>query len=278
MPMRVKKNGMKSTPGGSRAEWDALPLGTLGDADSWHRRRWLIFWLILGGISLPIDLSLAQYFLLGTLPEELYLLLERAETFGHAYGVLAIAVTVGIVDRAHRSRAARLFFGAIAGGLLADAIKITVLRTRPRYHELGESIWQSFQGLWGWNTADSWSLMADKTQQSFPSAHTATAVGLAVGLATIYPHARKWFYTLAVLVACNRIFGGAHFLSDCCVGAAIGWATADWAASDHRTTVWMDWIMARWWGVPPRSPSHSNSWRALELDDTQDWPEQRAAG
>jgi membrane-associated phospholipid phosphatase len=39
----------------------------------------------------------------------------------------------------------------------------------------------------------------------------------------MYPHARRWFFALAILVAANRVEGGAHFASDVCWGAAVGY-------------------------------------------------------
>jgi membrane-associated phospholipid phosphatase len=57
--------------------------------------------------------------------------------------------------------------------------------------------------------------------QSFPSGHTAAAVGLALGLCWVYPKGRLLFPLLAMLVACERINDGAHFLSDTLCGAAV---------------------------------------------------------
>jgi undecaprenyl-diphosphatase len=62
--------------------------------------------------------------------------------------------------------------------------------------------------------------------QAFPSAHTATAFGLAIGLTWLYPRGRWLFATFAVLVACQRIQSGAHFLSDTFFGAALGCVVA----------------------------------------------------
>ncbi len=58
--------------------------------------------------------------------------------------------------------------------------------------------------------------------QSFTSAHTATAVGLALGLGWLFPRGRWLFVGFAVLVAMQRIVGPYHFVSDTLWGAAIG--------------------------------------------------------
>ena len=62
----------------------------------------------------------------------------------------------------------------------------------------------------------------DHPLQSFPSGHTATAVGLTVGLIRLYPHGRHLFVALAVLAASQRMAASAHYLSDTVAGAAIG--------------------------------------------------------
>jgi membrane-associated phospholipid phosphatase len=65
-----------------------------------------------------------------------------------------------------------------------------------------------------------------QANQSFPSAHTATAFGLALCLASLYPQGKGWFFTLASLVAMQRMVAGAHYLSDVLAGAAIGIVSA----------------------------------------------------
>jgi membrane-associated phospholipid phosphatase len=45
---------------------------------------------------------------------------------------------------------------------------------------------------------------------------------LAVALGWLYPRGRWLFAAFAVMVACQRMEGGAHYLSDTLVGAAIG--------------------------------------------------------
>lgn len=55
----------------------------------------------------------------------------------------------------------------------------------------------------------------------FPSSHTATAAGLAIGLASAL-RGRWLFATFAVLVAGQHMISGYHFLSDTCFGALVG--------------------------------------------------------
>jgi membrane-associated phospholipid phosphatase len=95
-----------------------------------------------------------------------------------------------------------------------------------------------------WSTFGQWfsALGAGSPGQSFPSAHTATAVGFAAALTWLYPQGRLLFPLLAVLVGCQRIACGAHYLSDVLVGAAAGCLVAQFILAVGRLPVWF----ARW--------------------------------
>ena len=55
----------------------------------------------------------------------------------------------------------------------------------------------------------------------FPSAHAATAVGLAIALGVLYPRGRWLFIAFAFLAGLQRIEAQAHFASDVLAGAAV---------------------------------------------------------
>jgi membrane-associated phospholipid phosphatase len=139
------------------------------------------------------------------------------ETFGHGAGVLLILFMVHQLDPARRWAIPRLAACAFASGGAADLVKLLLARTRPYDLPLGfhDSVWATFH-QWFPGFSDQGGL------QSFPSAHTATAVGLAAGLIWLYPQGRTLFIALAVLVGCQRITARAHFPSDVCFGAALG--------------------------------------------------------
>ena len=82
-------------------------------------------------------------------------------------------------------------------------------------------------------------LLIQTELHSLPSAHTAVAFGLAMALASFYPKAARWFWTLAVLVAFNRVHGCAHYLSDVFWGAAIGITTAYLCLESRRLVDWL---------------------------------------
>lgn len=175
----------------------------------------------LGAICLAIDLPVAAFFRSGPRLRFLRELFDNAEPFGHGMGVALIIASICVLDRRRRGWTPALIAGSLGAGLAADALKLVVSRTRPRNLDgLQESAWETFGPFfpmldhqWG-------------DSQSFPSAHTATAAGFAVILSAMYPQGRWWFFTLAALTGLQRISSSAHFSSDVCFGAAVGFLVA----------------------------------------------------
>ena len=118
-------------------------------------------------------------------------------------------------------------------GLAANGAKMLLARTRPWAFDFQGDVWTTF-GRW---------LPMSGVSQSFPSGHTATAAGLALALMVLYPRGRRLFVLLVVLVACQRLACGAHYLSDVLSGAAVGCLTV---ACCLR--------LRRWFSAPAETP------------------------
>ncbi len=197
----------------------------------WPRRTIAILLLAALG-ALSIDMTLARWCAAGNVPKNVHRLLEIAEDFGNGMGVALIALAIFVLDPARRRTLARVLTAAYGAGLAANAVKILIVRFRPReLNLLASGLSDSFGGLLGF---------ADGRSHSFPSAHTATGVGLALLLAWLYPRGSWYFGCLAVLVAAQRVAVGAHFLSDVLVGAAlgcaVGWCCTGWQRGAGRFT------------------------------------------
>jgi membrane-associated phospholipid phosphatase len=188
--------------------------------------RWAALFGVLGYAALAVDVPLARLMAGQWVPGEVEELLERAETFGHAYGALGIGITVLLLDTARRSVGWRLLAASLGAGLAADAVKLLVPRIRPSAFDLTRSVTHSFVSLESNTGSVTWQLALDSSRQSCPSAHTAVAVALAFGLAWMYPRARWWFALLAVLCGMNRVVSGAHFASDVLWGTSVGMIVA----------------------------------------------------
>jgi membrane-associated phospholipid phosphatase len=176
--------------------------------------------------------AVARWCAAGNVPKNVHRLLEIGEDFGHGIGVGLIALAVFALDPARRRTLLRVLTAAYGAGLAADGLKVIFVRYRPRELNLHSTgVLETFDGLVGFAVGHS---------HSFPSAHTATGVGLAVLLAWLYPRGRWYFAFLAVLVGAQRVVVGAHFLSDTLVGAAvgvgIGWCCTGWELGSRRFT------------------------------------------
>jgi len=194
---------------------EATPSATFAWADGPWRRLVPAVLAAAAAAALAVDCPLASWCLRGGGMEDLRRLLLTVEPFGNGLGVLLIVAAVHQLDPRRRWALPRVLAMSLGAGLAADLGKLLIARTRPHHF--------SFQGGVA-DTFGSWFpfLGTGNGDQSFPSAHTATAVGLAVALIWLYPRGRRLFATLAVLVACQRMVGNAHYLSDTLCGAAIG--------------------------------------------------------
>jgi membrane-associated phospholipid phosphatase len=161
------------------------------------------------------------------------------ETFGHGLGVVLVLLALHQLDPERRWAIPRLLSCALAAGLAADLLKMCILRIRPYDFAFDGSIWTTF-GQW------LPLLDAGSEGQSFPSGHTATAVGLATALIWLYPQGRLLFTSLAVLVGCQRIVAGAHYPSDVLVGAAAGSFVAQFFLRAGRLPAWFSHWEERW--------------------------------
>jgi membrane-associated phospholipid phosphatase len=186
--------------------------------------------LVIAGVAaLVIDFAVAEAYLaekIGStspfcLPGDLRKAIHLCEVFGHGIGVGLILLTVYVLDPAGRGRVPRMVACVLGAGLTADVVKMLVARTRP--HVLFDTgvdlsqttVLETFGPLLPFWTEG-------HAGQSFPSAHAATAAGLAVALAWRYPQGRWLFALFAFLAGCQRVVAGAHFVSDVCWGLAVG--------------------------------------------------------
>lgn len=194
------------------------------DQKSWSSsfrkiRWWLPITLVLCCLAaLSFDVSTSRIFEDKQLPpvvdRNLREALEICEVFGHGFGAMLIVIAVLVLDPGKRRLWPWMFAGSLGAGIAANALKYCMPRTRPRDFQLAAgTVWDTF--VKGSHTG--WGM------HSFPSAHTATAVGLAVVLSDRYPRGRWYFAMLAVLAGLQRIVSLAHFPSDVCAGALVGW-------------------------------------------------------
>ena len=182
--------------------------------------------------------------------------LNRLEPFGHGLGVLVIIVAAHQLDPARRWAIPRLFACVATSGLIANLIKVLVVRVRPNSFAFDGSVWDTFGGWLPWISAGS-------CGESFPSGHTAAATALAGALIWLYPNGRVLFIALAALVGCQRVAFGSHYVSDVLFGAAVGCFSVSLFFHFGLLPQWFERLEARWRAKRPaggrRAANHKPS-------------------
>ena len=130
----------------------------------------------------------------------------------------------GVAWCVHRKKLTRLLLTMVLASTLAG-ITVNVVRFsagRPRPST------QVQDGFYGWQKDGKW-IIGKQKYQSFPSAHTATAVAFG-GVALFAGLRYGWLIALfGPLVGCARIYSGAHHFSDVVVATLIGLLFSRWA-------------------------------------------------
>lgn len=101
-----------------------------------------------------------------------------------------------------------LFLAIAVPGLFVAIVKRMIGRERP---------WVPNHDIWNYTPFD-W--RADYA--SFPSGHATTAFAAAVAIGAIWPKARPYLWSYAVVIAASRIIVSAHHPSDVVAGAIVG--------------------------------------------------------
>ncbi len=180
--------------------------------------RWLLLAaavLVAGAVAaFSVDFSVAHWFRPGPGlpshgPRYLRDLANISELFGRGEFVLLVAILIWRLDRGRLWAIPGLATTALFSGLAADGVKMLIARARPHHFDFLGSVWSSFGPLLPLGSMGS-------PNQSFPSAHTATAMGLAISLMVIYPAARGLFCLAPLLVAYQRMDCGRTSSATCC--------------------------------------------------------------
>ncbi len=183
---------------------------------------------VCGILAIHFDTSIIAFADSTHLRGDLGRMVDLAEAF--AFGPAALVIALGVVLADQRSKwfTARLFAYPILAGVVANVAKLAIPRLRPR--GLAELTNLQAGIASGWDTFAIASSDANfrnlgdgssSVWQSFPSGHSATAIGLAIGLSRLYPQARWYFFALALFAGLQRIFSNAHYPSDILAGAAV---------------------------------------------------------
>ena len=209
-------------------------------------RRWSLLGLAFIAIALVAGLAdapMANWMRSEPLPGDIEKVVLLAEVFAHGLGVLLILITVKSLDPRGWRVVPRLAATAYLAGLAANCLKVMLIRRRPnQFVAIPDGPLESFEGFFAPLTLPIGEAFEYATQ-SFPSAHTATAFGLALGLARLYPRGGRLFLFFAILAGAQRMVVQAHFFSDVVVGAGVGLGVA-WYL--QRQSAWTEQLWSSW--------------------------------
>lgn len=185
----------------------------------------LLLSTLLAAALVPVttlfDVSISRWFETNPMRGDLSTAIELSEVYAHGIGVIVILMLIWQLAPRKRWCIPRLATLAFGGGALAMVMKMFVLRVRPGNVNLHVA---SYDAAWRW-TFD-WKLnhvaAFDSALRSFPSGHTAMAIGLTLGLCLMFPRGRVMFAVLMVLSMAEGMTSYAHFASDVMAGLAIG--------------------------------------------------------
>jgi membrane-associated phospholipid phosphatase len=142
-----------------------------------------------------------------------YDVFNKITLFGDSLGYLVGGLLLFVIFRTCKPFVAYsglfLFSTVTASGLSADLVKYIAGRARPKLY--------FSQHLYGFNFIH-W----EYAWTSFPSGHSATAMSVAILLATLYPRWRFAALFGGILIAFSRLFLAQHYISDVIAGSYLG--------------------------------------------------------
>lgn len=205
----------------SQMDYGMADSGERGDRLILPRSGILLIVLAAAIIGLRLDAALVT--VLQSLPRFVSSGADRLEPFGHGFGGVILILTAVFAARLSLRQAGMLALASYGSGMTANLIKLLVVRRRPGTLQPGEiPEFPRFSFLPDERLPEFADRVISSGLQSFPSAHTAAAFGLAVSLGTLFPHCRRWWMFLAAGCGLQRILALRHYPSDVLVGAGVG--------------------------------------------------------
>ncbi len=197
----------------------------------WKQHVWWMLSFAFVGVGLVVhqfDFWLSRPDRPDWMPGDLIRVVKLSEIFAHGFGVALIVLGIWQLVPEKRRFLPRLILCAALPGLLVQILKLTISRERPLkfWKSATEMAFpESVSETWkGWMVNGEFNV--EYLAQSFPSAHTTTVCGLAIGMSWMFPRGSILFFSIALLASLQRVISLSHWGSDVCFGAAIAFLFA----------------------------------------------------
>jgi len=166
-------------------------------------------------------MPIARWFSGDPLPTAVGDALDFSLYYAHGTGIALILCGVLMFAPGCRWHVPRLTALALGGSAVSTLTKMFVLRPRPNSLNL-DAVGNDYAWIWSFDWTLSQVANFDASSRAFPSAYLATATALTVGLWVVLPRGRWLYVALCAGTLLQRLYCGAHFLSDLFGSAAIG--------------------------------------------------------
>lgn len=214
-----------------------LPSARVGVGTSWPKRFTLfVIWGLVLALLVRYDVLFMQW-RYQIFPDGPKGLLKQIffgfRDFGQVLPIFVAMVIILRTDSRRWTIVTLILVAQILAGIGYNTSKLTVMRYRPfaAVEQVGELDQMQYHQSWlGFVPGH-----GDDKLMSFPSGHSAGAFAFAGILAWFYPRLARLFWILAAGCALSRYVDAVHWLSDCFVGATIGYFGA-WLAL--RPSAW----------------------------------------
>lgn len=190
------------------------------------------------GLDVPVSRAMVQQHAL----RFLHHFLEAMEPFGQPPAVIAVSLAVLLCAGARRAIAFRIAAAALLPGVAIDILKLCIARVRPRDFDFHGTVLDTFRGVFP-------GVHAGSSLQSWPSGHSAVAVGFALSLAAVFPRGRWLFGALALFVMLQRVETGAHYVSDTLFASAVAYLFFMLLFGTGPVARWFERLEPRWSGL-----------------------------
>jgi membrane-associated phospholipid phosphatase len=217
---------------------------------SWSTPAVFSFLLVI--LLFPFDGVISRGFKDLKLGPDFRVELQTVQQYGQVSVTLIGMVVIWLLDPQRRQRLLDWLVAIGVTSLSCFLLKICIGRPRPKFDDplTFVGLWEAypfptktgqivFRYAWDVMGRHPWDLW------SMPSSHTALATVMSVFLAYLYPRLRPFCVTMVIIVGACRVLFRDHYVTDVCLGTAVGYVIAHYAISRRWGIRVVEWARAK---------------------------------